>query len=39
MTHKKKWKLPLPSTVLINAVMLFVLVVVLVPMLNLVAKS
>src|SRR5699024_3614474 len=39
MTHKKKWKLPLPSTVLINAVILFVLVVVLVPMLNLVAKS
>lgn len=39
MTHRSKWKLPLPSTVVINAVMVFVLVVVLIPMLNLVAKS
>ena len=39
MAHRKKWRLPLPSTVVINAVMVFVLVVVLIPMLNLVAKS
>ena len=39
MEHRKKWRLPLPSTVVINAVMVFVLVVVLIPMLNLVAKS
>ena len=39
MAHRKKWRLPLPSTFVINAVMVFVLVVVLIPMLNLVAKS
>ena len=39
MAHRKKWRLPLPSTVVINAVMVFVLVVVLIPMLNQVAKS
>lgn len=39
MAHRKKWRFPLPSTVVINAVMVFVLVVVLIPMLNLVAKS
>ena len=39
MAHRKKWRLPLPSTVVINAVKVFVLVVVLIPMLNLVAKS
>ena len=39
MAHRKKWRLPLPSTVVIHAVMVFVLVVVLIPMLNLVAKS
>ena len=39
MAHRKKWRRPLPSTVVINAVMVFVLVVVLIPMLNLVAKS
>lgn len=39
LTQKKKFKLPQVSSVCINAIMVFVLLVVLVPMLNLVAKS
>lgn len=39
LTQKKKFKLPQISSVCINAIMVFVLLVVLVPMLNLVAKS
>lgn len=39
LTQKKKFKLPQISSVCINGIMVFVLLVVLVPMLNLVAKS
>lgn len=39
LTQKKKFKLPQVSSVCINGIMVFVLLVVLVPMLNLVAKS
>ena len=39
LTQKKKFKLPQMSSVCINGIMVFVLLVVLVPMLNLVAKS
>ena len=39
LTQKKKIKLPQISSVCINGIMVFVLLVVLVPMLNLVAKS
>lgn len=39
LTQKKKYKLPQVSSVCINGIMVFVLLVVLVPMLNLVAKS
>lgn len=39
LTQKKKFKLPQISSVCINAIMVFVLLVILVPMLNLVAKS
>lgn len=39
LTQKKRFRLPQVSSVCINAIMVFVLLVVLVPMLNLVAKS
>lgn len=39
LTQKNKFKLPQISSVCINGIMVFVLLVVLVPMLNLVAKS
>ena len=39
LTQKKKFTLPQISSVCINGIMVFVLLVVLVPMLNLVAKS
>lgn len=39
LTQKKRFRLPQISSVCINAIMVFVLLVVLVPMLNLVAKS
>lgn len=39
LTQKKRFRLPQVSSVGINAIMVFVLLVVLVPMLNLVAKS
>ena len=39
LTQKKKFKLPQISSVCINGIMVFVVLVVLVPMLNLVAKS
>ena len=39
LTPKKSFRLPQVSSVCINAIMVFVLLVVLVPMLNLVAKS
>ena len=39
LTQKKKFKLPQISSVCINGIMVFVLLVALVPMLNLVAKS
>lgn len=39
LTQKKKFKFPQISSVCINGIMVFVLLVVLVPMLNLVAKS
>ena len=39
LTQKKRFRLPQVSSVCINGIMVFVLLVVLVPMLNLVAKS
>lgn len=39
LAKKKKFRLPEVSSVCINGIMIFVLIVVLVPMLNLVAKS
>ena len=39
LTKKKRFRLPQVSSVCINGIMVFVLLVVLVPMLNLVAKS
>lgn len=39
LAQKKKFRLPQISSVFINGIMVFVLIVVLVPMLNLVAKS
>lgn len=39
LTQKKRFRLPQVSSVCINAIMVFVLLVVLVPMLNLVSKS